>query len=100
MKKSEKKEELQSRREFFKRAAKGALPILGAIVLSNAPIFVRAAESEGCTCGSSCTGTCDGCSGSCKGTCRGCYGCSGTCDGTCRGTCRASCANSCRRSSN
>ncbi len=30
-----KNEKLQSRREFFKKAAKGALPILGAIVLAN-----------------------------------------------------------------
>ena len=33
MKKNGKNEELQSRREFFKKAAKGALPIFGAIVL-------------------------------------------------------------------
>lgn len=31
MKRSKKDEELQSRREFFKKAAKGTLPILGAI---------------------------------------------------------------------
>ena len=30
---NKKKDELQNRREFFKRAAKGALPILGAICL-------------------------------------------------------------------
>ena len=34
---NKKKDELQNRREFFKRAAKGALPILGAIVLANVP---------------------------------------------------------------
>ena len=44
MKKNEKNEELQSRREFFKKAAKGALPILGAIVLANAPAVINAAE--------------------------------------------------------
>ena len=38
MKKNERNEELQSRREFFKKAAKGALPILGAMVLANAPL--------------------------------------------------------------
>lgn len=43
MKKNEKNEELQSRREFFKKAAKGALPILGAIVLANAPAVINAA---------------------------------------------------------
>ena len=46
MKKNEKKEELQSRREFFKKAAKGALPILGAILLSGAPQILNAAEKS------------------------------------------------------
>ena len=41
MKKNEKNEELQSRREFFKKAAKGALPILGAIALAGAPGVVK-----------------------------------------------------------
>ena len=51
MKKNEKNEELQSRREFFKKAAKGALPILGAIVLANAPAVINAAEKApmGCS---------------------------------------------------
>lgn len=38
MVKNEKNEELQSRREFFKKAAKGALPILGAVVLASAQV--------------------------------------------------------------
>lgn len=46
MKKNEKNEELQSRREFFKKAAKGALPILGAILLSGAPQILNAAEKS------------------------------------------------------
>ena len=37
MEKNEKNEELQNRREFFKKAAKSALPILGAIVLAGSP---------------------------------------------------------------
>lgn len=44
MKEKKNKEELQSRREFFKKVAKGALPILGAIVLADTPAIVRAAE--------------------------------------------------------
>ena len=44
MVKNEKNEELQSRREFFKKAAKGALPILGAVVLASAPGLANAAE--------------------------------------------------------
>lgn len=75
---NKKNEELQSRREFFKKAAKGALPILGAIVLANVPNALSAAG--GCTC-ASCVGGCgtacfqacaNGCTtSSCKGGCRG-----------------------------
>ena len=46
MKKNEKNEELQSRREFFKKAAKSALLILGAILLSGAPQIINAAEKS------------------------------------------------------
>ena len=88
MKKNEKNEELQSRREFFKKAAKGALPILGAIVLANAPAVIKAAEKApmGCTgtCYGACYGGCKGCSTTCTGTCsNGCRGCSTTCTGGC-----------------
>ena len=38
-----KKEELQSRRDFFKKASKRVLPIIGAIVFSNT--IVKAASS-------------------------------------------------------
>lgn len=78
MKQNKKNEELQSRREFFKKAAKGALPILGAIALANVPLLSSAADSQnGCSrygCGV-CT---SGCSGACKG---GCYT---TCSGGCK----------------
>ena len=43
MVKNEKNEELQSRREFFKRAAKGALPILAGAVLLSSPVVSEAA---------------------------------------------------------
>lgn len=85
MKKNGKNEELQSRREFFKKAAKGALPILGAIVLANAPAVINAAEKDpmgcsryGCgTCTSSCTGCCrGGCYTTCSGGCKN-YACKG-----------------------
>lgn len=65
-------EELQSRREFFKKAAKAALPVVGAVVLSSVP-FVKAKAATGCYnggCMYECDGTCnDSCYGSCKGTC-------------------------------
>ena len=40
-----KNKEVQSRRDFFKKVAKGALPILGAVVLSSVPVLTKA-ESE------------------------------------------------------
>lgn len=76
MQKNNKNEELQSRREFFKKAAKGALPILGAIVLASAPSIVKATQEKasGCTsnCWSTCRGGCrTGCSTGCKLGCKG-----------------------------
>ena len=75
--KAKKQEELQSRRDFFKKAAKGVLPILGAVVLANAPQLLHASETNdpmGCTrygCGV-CTNSCSGsCKGSCETTCSG-----------------------------
>lgn len=66
-------EELQSRREFFKRAAKAALPVIGAIVLANMPIQ----EIKSCT----------GCQKSCVGSCEG------TCEGTCLNHCKLNCSS-------
>ena len=89
MDKKMKNEELQSRREFFKKAAKGALPILGAILLASVPVIADAAESKapmGCTgtCYGGCYGGCKGCSTTCTGTCsHGCKGCYTTCTGGC-----------------
>ena len=45
MKKNGKNEELQSRREFFKRAAKGALPILAGAALLSSPILSETANA-------------------------------------------------------
>ena len=95
-----KNEELQSRRDFFKKAAKGVLPILGAVVLSGAPQILKAAEEQmGCRYG--CAGSCYyNCYQSCQGNCRtGCYTmCTGGCDGSCKGTCSQSCMGSCLNS--
>lgn len=115
MRKNKTKEELQSRREFFKKAAKGVLPFLGAILLANAPSIIKAKDADpqfcmfgcagfcagGCysTCLGYCMGTCSGCVGFCKEQCIGCIGsCSGTCmscKGSCLGSCLASCSNVC-----
>ena len=94
-------EEIQSRRDFFKKAAKSALPILGAVLLANAPAIVKATEAEpepmGCNyCSYGCSGTCQGCRGSCRGDCVGnCYQtCYVTCKGYCKG-CSGSCEGNC-----
>lgn len=98
--KSKKNEELKSRREFFKKAAKSALPILGAVVLSSTPLISKAAESTYCNYGCSygCEGCSDSCYGSCKGSCNSScvtgncsYTCSGGCDTSCSGACKISC---------
>ena len=39
-----KKKNLQSRREFFKNAAKGVLPILGVVVLGGIPKLIKAEQ--------------------------------------------------------
>ncbi len=81
--KTNQKEELQSRREFFKKAAKAALPVVGAIVLTQIPTIAQATPALGCTI-DACTSTC---TGSCKGTCRSCSaGCSKSCSRGCQTT--------------
>lgn len=102
MKRSKKDEELQSRREFFKKAAKGALPILGAIILASNPVLVQAGETAmGCKYGCS-TGCYTACSGSCKSGCdstckNSCFGCRYTCEGTCKNSCSDTCKYSSSR---
>ena len=95
--KQNKNEELQSRRQFFKKAAKATLPILGAIVLAQMPSLantVNIPNDNGCTCANNCQSGCEGrcadhcamsCSESCKGACTG--GCKGGCGTYCKGNC-------------
>ena len=97
MEKNKKNEELQSRRQFFKKAAKGALPILGAIALANVPVMkinaMRCDCSGGCSRG--CYGSCSGeCKGSCKGLCT--TSCQGGCSTSCYTGCGTTCGGSCR----
>ena len=103
-----KNEELQSRRDFFKKTAKSVLPILGAVVLASVPTLVKAEEEPmgckyGCAgacyyncygCSHTCTmGCADSCNYNCKGGCKG--ACLMTCEGSCRGTCTGSCSGGC-----
>lgn len=118
MKNSKKNEELQSRREFFKKAVKGTLPILGALVLSNIPTVSSAVQGipygcEGSSCRTLCTGGCDGaCRESCRTDCAvscqgiaagksktGCFGCEHCCFRYCQTSCDGHCNGSCRGSS-
>ncbi len=108
MKKPKKDEKLQSRREFFKKAAKSALPILSAIVLASTPTLLKAKDTPpqfcmfGCagycagqcyaTCMGGCYGNCIGCVGYCK---QGCIGCAVACNSNCSGSCATECALSC-----
>ena len=94
--------EIQSRREFFKKAAKGALPILGAVILASSPIISKAVEKEPMGCEYGCAGGCyTNCYGSCKRTCNyycttGCLtSCGAACDGGCAGSCTGSCVGNC-----
>lgn len=91
----------QTRREFFKEAAKKALPIIGAVALLSNPVIAKAMDNEpmgcryGCagTCSTSCSGTCTtGCYTSCYNTCR--TTCDRTCQGGCMGTCNGACTGS------
>ena len=95
------KEELQTRREFFKKAAKGVLPIIAGVALTGCETFLTAfgehlssysggggysgsgggGYSESSGCGYTCSG---GCSGGCDGSCQ--WGCESTCRGSCEGT--------------
>ncbi len=68
-------EELQSRREFFKRAAKGALPILAGAALLSSPILSETANAMSCAgCNNRCMNSCfNTCHGTCSRTCSGTY---------------------------
>ena len=73
MDKNKKNEELQNRREFFKRAAKKALPIIaGALIVSN-PAVSETANAMSCAgCNNRCMNSCfNTCYRSCKGRCSG-----------------------------
>lgn len=84
MSNSKKNEELQSRREFFKQAAKAALPVVGAAIMASVP-FVQSEAATGCY-GGGCTNICSGCTGTCTGACTG--ACARSCSGSCYGGCK------------
>ena len=91
MNEKNKQEEIQTRREFFKKAAKSALPVLAATVLSNIP-FLKAEAQYGCSYG--CSYSCDlNCDNSCYRSCSG--GCDRHCQNDCSGSCASTCTQEC-----
>lgn len=72
-------EELQSRREFFKKAAKGALPMIALATLGTA--LLSSCDKEETKKSSSC----NDCSGSCQSSCSG--GCDDACEYVCENGC-------------
>ena len=97
-----KNNETQSRREFFKEAARKALPIIGAVVLLGNPMIAKAVENEslGCNgycsqhCSAGCASSCDGCKNTCLHTCIG--KCDDACARHCANYCNSSCSGSCK----
>lgn len=84
------KNEVKNRREFFKEAARKALPIIGAVALMNNPVIAKAVENESMGCNSNCQIACaNNCYIYCEGSCK--EGCYKTCKGTCIGGCNRSC---------
>lgn len=91
--------ELQTRREFFKKAAKGALPIIAGVSLSSCEVFMSSLSYHLANSGSggASYGSDSGSGGGCGYTCSG--GCSGGCDGSCQWGCETTCKGGCTGSS-
>ena len=79
-------EELQSRREFFKEAAKAALPVLGVVVFGTSLLTSCSERNTPFGCGKSCSGSC---SSSCSGSCEN--GCADNCADGCHTDCQFDC---------
>ena len=102
------KEEIISRRELFKNAAKKGGFFLSICALFTITPLMNAYNVKcGCfgacnywcanhcsnDCTYSCTGKCTSCKGNCQGDCtRNCFE---TCQGSCKSSCKGSCENTC-----
>ncbi len=91
-------EELQNRREFFKKAAKGVLPILGLLfmpqTISSVQAYTKTPGNCYYGCATSCFAFCiTACSMSCSLSCE--YSCTETCKLTCQGSCQNGCQGNC-----
>lgn len=89
-----KSEDLQNRREFFKKASRKVLPIFASFTFLSSVIPFRSEAKEQFNCGWSCVMSC---LGSCL---NGCYTscvnyCAMGCNNSCRGGCNEMCAVGC-----
>lgn len=85
-----KKENLQTRREFFRRTIRGALPV---IAFLSYPAIISCSKDDDVALCSDCTNSCaQGCATSCINGCSStsqsasCSGCSSGCSSSCKGT--------------
>lgn len=81
-----KDDELQSRRDFFKKTASNVLPFLGVVVLGSTLATSCDLLGDGDSSGSS-----SGCGKSCSGSCDG--DCAGDCDDGCWTACISACVH-------
>ena len=87
--------ELKNRREFFKEAAKKALPVIGLVAFSNVLPVLSSCSKENYDC-TDCTAECSsGCMTSCEGSSQS-YNCA-ACSSTCSGACKTACTKTPRR---
>lgn len=112
-----KKEELISRRSFFKRGISRVLPVLVCATIptfvascsSDEPTCSECADSCNANCSSGCYTSCDSSSkssicSSCASNCEGsststtCSSCANDCTGNCNNSCGTSCGNNCSSS--
>lgn len=97
----DKKLELQSRREFFKKSAKQVLPILGLSVFGPSILTSCSKDDEygeggGC---SHCRGNCSvNCGNTCRGNSTRSSSCKSNCTSLCISTCKGNCYGSARDS--
>ena len=87
MEKETRDEELQSRRDFFRKTAKKALPILGVALFGTTLLTSCGGDDDEPDEPSKPQG-CNGCSGSCSNSC------SGSCDESCSAACAFNCGSS------
>lgn len=104
-----KKSELQTRRDFFKKATLRILPLFGVVAAFISPYKLKAASQYGCgwSCLYSCMGQCintcymscvSQCAIMCGNSCRG--GCNDMCAINCQGGCNTQCHSTCLNTCN